>query len=243
MKVIIVDDEKYIREELKYYLEMYDDIKIVGETGAGDEVLPLVKSQTPDVIFLDINLQSDSGLIIARKLLKTEHPPLIIFVTALNGHAVEGFDIGATDYIVKPIMESRFNKCIKRIREKLSNTVNTVVEDPLINELKKIVVKKSDKLLLLDINKIIYLEYSNKAIKVVTKNQNYVLNSSLKQFIQENPHHFIRTHKSFVVNCHYIKEIIPWFNYRYKLKIKHIDDVEIPVSRTYLKHFKETFNI
>lgn len=222
---------------------MYDDIKVCAEASSGNKVLPLVKKHKPDAIFLDINLQRYSGLIIARKLLKLSNPPLIIFVTALNDHAVEGFDIGATDYIVKPIIQERFNKSIERIRNKISNKEDMLKNNYSKKDLNKIVVKKLDKIYLLDVYDIIYLEYSNKKIKIFTKNNKYFHNNSLKQFIKENPNNFIRTHKSFIVNCNYIKEIIPWFNYRFKLKLDYLDDVEIPVSRTYISEFKKTFNI
>ncbi|MGM0379689.1 MAG: LytR/AlgR family response regulator transcription factor [Bacillota bacterium] len=243
MEVIIVDDEKYIRQEILYYLEMYDDIEVCAQASSGKDVLPMVKKYKPDAIFLDINLQRYSGLIIARKLLKLNNPPMIIFVTALNEHAVEGFDIGATDYIVKPIIEERFKKSIKRIRNKISNKSDKFKKEYLRNDLKKIVVKKQDKIYLLDIEEIIYLEYKNKKIKVFTKNNVYYHNNSLKKFVKENPNNFIRIHKSFIVNCNFIKEIIPWFNYRYKLKLDYLEDIEIPVSRTYISEFKETLNL
>ncbi len=242
MKAIIVDDEQYIRDELKYYLEAYNDIEVVNELSNGEDVLPYVKENPVDLVFLDINLQADSGIIIARKLSKLEHKPIIVFVTALNNHAVEGFEIGATDYIVKPIMEARFKTCIERIRKQFYSD-SVITEDNKMSQLKKVVVKKADKLLLLDIHEIIYLEYVDKEIKVITKDNIYSLDSTLKQFVKEYTPYFIRTHKSFVVNCDYITEIIPWFNYKYKLKIKHFEDLEIPVSRTYLKEFKEVFNI
>ncbi|MBG0765809.1 MAG: response regulator, partial [Tissierellales bacterium] len=121
MKVLLVDDEKYIRDEFKYFLEKYSDVEICGETGRGDEVIPLVKKLKPDLIFLDINLQTDSGLIIARKILEMENPPQIVLATAFDQHAVKGFEMGVVDYIVKPIMEDRLKKCIDRARNNIDN--------------------------------------------------------------------------------------------------------------------------
>src|SRR6056297_2910741 len=150
MKVLLVDDEKYIRDEFKYFLGKYKDVEICGETGRGDEVIPLVKKLKPDLIFLDINLQTDSGLIIARKILEMNNPPQIILATAFDQHAVKGFEMGVVDYIVKPIIEDRLKKCIDRARKNLQQTdVKIEVEGNTNEKIDKIAVKKSDKIYLI----------------------------------------------------------------------------------------------
>ncbi len=242
MKVLLVDDEKYIRDEFKYFLDKYNDVEVCGETGRGDEVIPLVKKLKPDLIFLDINLQTDSGLIIARKILEMKNPPQIILATAFDQHAVKGFEMGVVDYIVKPIIEDRLKKCIDRARKNLEKPDVNVVEikDEKID---KIAVKKSDKIYLVKLKDIIYLEYADNKIQVYTKEEKYYMYMTMKKFMEQSDGSFIRTHKSFIVNLDYVNEIIPWFNYTFKLRLKHFKDKEIPVSRSYLKDFKHKLNI
>jgi len=242
MKVLLVDDEKYIRDEFKYFLGKYKDIEVCGETGRGDEVIPLVKKLKPDLIFLDINLQTDSGLIIARKILEMKNPPQIVLATAFDQHAVKGFEMGVVDYIVKPIMEDRLKKCIDRAEKNLQKLDVEVVEKS-DEKIDKIAVKKSDKIYLVKLKDIVFLEYADNKIQVYTKEEKYYMYMTMKKFMKQSEGAFIRTHKSFIVNLDYVNEIVPWFNYTFKLRLKHFEDKEIPVSRSYLKDFKNKLNI
>jgi len=244
MKVLLVDDEKYIRDEFKYFLSKYHELEVCGETGRADEVIPLIEKLKPDLIFLDIDLQTDSGLIIARKIMEMNKPPQIVLATAYNQHAVKGFEMGVVDYIVKPIMEDRLKKCIERARKNLNDSDTKIEVEGNTNEkIDKIAVKKSDKIYLIKLKDIVFLEYSDNKIQVYTREEKYYMYMTMKSFMKKSQVSFIRTHKSFIVNLDYVSEIIPWFNYTYKLRLKHFEEKEIPVSRTYLKDFKDKLNI
>ncbi len=254
MRVLLVDDEKYIRDEFKYFIDKFEGVEVCGETGDPEDVIPLVKDLKPDIVFLDINLQTQSGLVIAREILDLEIPPQIVLATAFDQYAVKGFDIGVADYIVKPIMGERLKKCIDRARqnmERMSGPSKEAKESKLAKKTKpasekkmsSLAVAKNDKLFLLKLKEIVYLEYMGGKIRVFTDKDEYSLNQTMKSFMEENGDRFIRIHKSFIVNIDYIKEIIPWFNYTLKLRIKGFDDLEIPVSRNYMKAFKEKLKI
>lgn len=242
MRVLLVDDEKYIRDEFKYFLDKFEEVEVCGETGDPEEVISLVEDLKPDLVFLDINLQTQSGLVIAREILDLENPPQIVIATAFDQYAVKGFDIGVVDYVVKPIMEERLKKCIDRARLNMGSKVqgNKAVKS---DKMTSIAVGKNDKLVLVKLKEVAYLEYLEGKIRVFSENDEYSLNQTMKSFIEENEDQFIRTHKSFIVNIDYIKEIIPWFNYTLKLRIKGFDELEIPVSRNYIKEFKKKLNI
>jgi len=243
LKVLIVDDEKYIRNELKYFLEKYDDIQICGECGEGEEALELVKSLKPDIVFLDIQLQDISGTLVARKMLESDKPPHVVFATAYDKYAIQGFELNAVDYILKPFLEERIKLTIDRIRDRIKLRDNEInhkksLEDDEIN-LDKLCVTKNNKLILIDVSEIQYIESVNNIIAVRTINDVYDCNYSLKELEDKlKKMKFIRIHKSYIVNIDYIDEIIPWFNYTYKIKIKGIADREIQVSRNYMKKFK-----
>jgi DNA-binding LytR/AlgR family response regulator len=242
MRVLLVDDEKYIRDEFKYFLDKFEGVEVCGETGDPEEVVPMVENLKPDLVFLDINLQTQSGLVIAREILDIENPPQIVIATAFDQYAVKGFDIGVVDYMVKPIMEERLKKCIDRARFNMANKTEEIKYAPA-KKMTSLAVAKNDKLFLLKLKEIVYLEYLEGKIRVFTEKDEYSLNQTMKSFIEENGDGFIRIHKSFIVNIDYIKEIIPWFNYTLKLRIEGFDKLEIPVSRNYIKEFKKKLKI
>lgn len=110
--------------------------------------------------------------------------------------------------------------------------------------LDKLCVTKNNKLILIDMSHIQYIQSTNNVITVYTTDGLYDSNYSLKELEDRlNKMKFIRIHKSYIVNLDFIDEIIPWFNYTYKIKVKGIEDCEIPVSRNYMKKFKGILGI
>ena len=248
LKVLIVDDEKYVRNELKYFLDKYDYIKVCGECDDGEEAIKLVKLLKPDIVFLDIHLQDMSGMVVARKILEIDKPPHIVFATAYEKYAIQGFELDAVDYILKPFLEERIKVTIDRIRERLKSqnvgiNNNRILKHEEIS-LDKLCVIKGDKLILVDVREIQYIQSINNDIVVHTGKNFYNCNYSLKELEDKlRRMKFLRTHKSYIVNIDYIDEIIPWFNYTYKIKIRGLEDREVPVSRNYMKKFKRILGI
>lgn len=247
LNVLIVDDEKYVRNELRYFLEKHEDINISGECGEGEEAIDMVQKLNPDIVFLDIELQDMSGLLVARKLLDNTNPPYIVFATAYDDYALQGFEIDVVDYIVKPFIEERIQKTLDRLRKRAKfesdDGKKVEADDKFSIKLDKLCLEKNNKLFLINIGEIKFIQSQNNEIIVYTESGIYGCNYTLKEledrFAQNN---LIRTHKSYIVNIDFIDEIIPWFNYTYKLKLKG-EETEIPVSRNYLKKFKSTLSI
>ncbi|TCO76437.1 LytR/AlgR family response regulator transcription factor [Marinisporobacter balticus] len=238
LKVFIVDDEKYIRDELKYFLGKRDHIQIVGETGDGQEVMELVEALEPNLVFLDIQLQNMNGLLLARKILDLKNPPYVILATAYNEYAIQGFEINVADYMVKPFSEDRLKLAIDRIDKQKNNGHKETIETQEM-DFHKLCVSQNNRFILIDIGEILYIESTNQGISVYARDEVYGCNYSLKELEERfKKKRFIRTHKSYIVNIDFIDEIIPWFNYTFKVKIKGKPDIEIPVSRNYLKKFK-----
>ncbi|QEK11341.1 response regulator transcription factor [Crassaminicella thermophila] len=242
-KVIIVDDEKYIRDELRYFLEKDKEINIIAETGDGKEVMDLVEKLNPDIVFLDIQIQDVNGLLLARKILDRNNPPYIILATAYNEYAIQGFEINVADYILKPFSEERLKIAIDRIKKQNQKKNKNFAENEEF-DLNKLCVFKNNRYILMDIDEIQYIESIKNDIVVHARDGEYHCNYSLKELEERfKKKKFIRTHKSYIVNIDFINEIIPWFNYTYKVKIKEKENIEIPVSRNYLKKFKKLLGI
>ncbi|WP_139491456.1 LytR/AlgR family response regulator transcription factor [Brevibacillus dissolubilis] len=122
LNVFIVDDEMPARAELRYLLEQFSDLEVIGEASSGTEALELIPEAKPDLVFLDIHLHDRDGVEVAEQLVnQMEKRPVIVFATAYEAHAVRAFELEATDYIVKPFSEQRLDKTIQRVRKRFEN--------------------------------------------------------------------------------------------------------------------------
>ena len=240
MKAIIVDDEFLAREELKYFIQNYSKIDIVAEFTDGIEVLKFIQNNDVDIIFLDINIPSLDGVLLAKSISKFTKKPNIVFITAYKEHAVEAFEVEAFDYILKPYSESRIISMLK----KLENTYNNKKDNSHINFISnKINLWKNEKIIVVDINDIYYCVAQERITYVFTKDEKYSVNLCISDFYEKLPNDiFFKCHRSYIVNINKIKEIIPWFNNTYNLKLQDID-YEVPVSRSNVKVFKQIMNI
>lgn len=113
-RALIVDDESPAREELRHQLAGFDDVEVVGEATTAEEAQVLIESVGYDLVFLDIRMPGVGGVELAHRLALTENRPAIIFTTAFVDHAVEAFELGATDYLVKPFDAARLRRAIDR---------------------------------------------------------------------------------------------------------------------------------
>lgn len=239
MRVIIVDDEFLAREELKYFIQNYSNLDIIGEFADGIEVLKFIQNNEVDVIFLDINIPSLDGVLLAKSISKFIKKPYIIFITAYKEHAVEAFEVEAFDYILKPYSESRIVSMLKKLESSNINEKNL----SLNNISNKISLWKNEKIIVVDVDNIYYCLARERVTFVFTKNEEYSVNLCISEFYKKLPKNiFFKCHRSYIVNLNKISEIIPWFNNTYNLKLQNINH-EIPVSRSNIKEFKHLMNI
>ena len=240
MKAIIVDDEFLAREELKYFIQNYSNLEIMGEFEDGIEVLKFIQNNEVDVIFLDINIPSLDGVLLAQSISKFIKKPYIVFITAYKEHAVEAFEIEAFDYILKPYSESRIVSMLKKLE---SSDISEQNNSPKNNISNKISLWKNEKIIVVDVNDIYYCLAKERVTFVFTKNEEYSVNLCISEFYKKLPKNiFFKCHRSYIVNLNKISEIIPWFNNTYNLKLQNINH-EIPVSRSNIKEFKHLMNI
>lgn len=121
MDVIIVDDEQAGRRTLREYCEAEEDLRVVGEYGDGEAALAAVRVQHPQLLFLDIQMDSLNGIELARSL-ESPHMPSLVFVTAYDTYAVEAFEVSAVDYLLKPFDQERFRRTLARVRPRHANS-------------------------------------------------------------------------------------------------------------------------
>ncbi|WP_428911686.1 LytR/AlgR family response regulator transcription factor [Niallia sp. Krafla_26] len=240
ISTIVVDDEPYNREELIYLLQAYSSIQIVGEADSGEACVMQAIQKQPDLIFLDVEMPAMNGLQVAEILNELKKPPLIVFATAFPEFAVQAFRYEAIDYLLKPYDEDQLHQTIQRIEKRIFPTDDA---DRDLGTANKLGVENDGEVVYLDPNDILYIYSEEKRVNIVTSTQSFETKKTLKDLeLRLSTYPFFRTHKSYLVNLHYITRLTPWFNGAFNLTIKG-KDKPIPVSRNYVKALREQLEL
>src|SRR6186997_298831 len=119
LRTVLVDDEQLARDELGFLLGQLGGIEVIAQAGNGVEALSTIDRLQPDLVFLDVQMPGLTGFEVARRLLDTQAPTHIIFVTAYDQHAIEAFEVNAVDYLLKPVDQGRLEKALERARRRI----------------------------------------------------------------------------------------------------------------------------
>ncbi|SNS07425.1 two component transcriptional regulator, LytTR family [Anaerovirgula multivorans] len=247
--VIIVDDEMPARLNLIELLSRHSSFDVIGQASDGEDAIQLCTEKLADVVFLDIKLRDMTGFDIASKLINLPKVPKIVFVTAYNKYAIDAFEYSAVDYLLKPVDESRFNKTMQKLKNDLKsspqetlNQVQNLLERHLSIEHKtqKITLEKDDKLYVLCLKDIIFIETEDRNTKVVSKRGKFMTTISIGEWEERLTRFgFFRPHRSFLINLDEIDEVFLWFNNSLQIKMRGCESKSIPISRNKVKEFKE----
>lgn len=258
MKILIVDDEMPARKQLQALLEEFHTTKPeIQEARSGEEALRFLIGEDFDAVFLDIQLQDMTGLEIAEEMVSRRISTKIVFVTAYDQHALKAFDYAAVDYLLKPIEEQRFKVALDRIEKEYRDRKREPAENPLdsVERLlkehmvqehlpKKLTLEHEDRLYVMDMQEVIYVETEEGNTKVVTAKGDFFSGLTLTEWEEKLPDPpFLRVHRSFLVNLEKVEEVVSWFNNALQIKMKVRGEQLIPVSRSKTKSFKKRMNI
>ena len=252
LRAVLVDDEQLARDELGYLLGRVGGIEVIGQAGNGVEALTTIARLQPDLVFLDVQMPGLTGFEVARRMLDTQSPAHIIFVTAYDQHAIEAFEVNAVDYLLKPVDQARLEVALQRARrrvatdrpdgaigDQLEKIVQLVADRQSRRE--RLAIKVGERFLLVQAEDIIHASLVDDGIAVVT---NQHAGTSSYRTLDElqarlDPTVFWRVHRSHLVNINKIKEIVPWFSRNYILRMKDEKVTEIPVSRIQTRRLRE----
>src|SRR5271154_1061932 len=253
---IIVDDEKPARDELVFLLKGFPEINVIGQGKNGVEAMTLIKEHAPDLVFLDVQMPGLDGFGVLRKLVERKMKvPHVVFATAFDHYAVQAFDVNAVDYVLKPFDKARIAKAIQRARKVMENHVTATERlEQLVTQLgatklaaqpAKLLVKSQQRLLLVDAEDLFFASIDDGMISGVARDaegtSNYRTLEELHAALDSES--FWRPHRSYLVNIHHIKEVVPWFKAGYMLKMADKKQTEIPVSRVQTKRLRELFKL
>lgn len=239
-KVIIIDDERLARVELKNLLTNFSNITIVGEGANAEEGIQLIESLQPDLIFLDIQMPEQSGFDMLEEI---PDPPSVIFVTAYDEYAIKAFEFNALDYILKPINTDRLREAIDRVFEKDKGIEKEVVvhqeEKPFQDEIYLKDGNKSYFVNLMDIS--LFSSFGN-YVKVHFHEKSILIHRSLNQIEKRTSERiFFRANRYSIINVKQIKEIRQGL--KGKLKFILLNDQEIECSERKSVLFRERWGV
>ncbi len=245
-RAVIVEDEPIAREALQAMLADVPWLRVVGTAASGPLAVELIERAAPDLVFLDIELPGHSGLDVVRQLAA---PPLVIFTTAYDEHAVAAFELAALDYLLKPFGRERLATALERARRTLEEGVPALTQDRVAEALDvsrarpgergaerdapltRFFVRDRGKLVLLWTHEVERLEADDDYVRVVAKGRAHLVYLTLNDFERRlDPQKFVRIHRTHLVNLDYVSHLHPIDGGRIEVLMR--DGTRLTASRT-----------
>lgn len=226
MKILIVDDEPIARRVLREELELLPDVAVVGEAADGHEALQQIAKLEPDLVFLDLQMPVIGGFEVVRRL-EGRSLPVVVIVTAFDQHAIQAFEAGAIDYLLKPIRRERLEKAVERAR-KLRNRPKAVAENiariaPTSDEVslsRRIVGKSGSEYFLLDPKDVLAFQAEGELVWIVTAKHRFLAAQSLRTVeARLEKSQFQRVHRNAIVNVNHVRKMSPMTSQRWLLTL------------------------
>jgi DNA-binding LytR/AlgR family response regulator len=250
---LIADDEPLLRERLRTHLErLWPGLQVVAEARNGREAVEMFDAHQPDVVFLDVHMPGMNGIDAARSIARRAQ---IVFVTAYERYAVQAFEQGAIDYLVKPFDDARLADTVRRLRERAAapraadaHALDAVIET-LSRELRERVAARphlqwikasvGTSLRLIPVEQVIYLRADEKYTLVVWEGGEALIRKSIRELADElDPERFAQVHRSVIVNLHEVAQVHRGPNETAEIQLKGRREM-LPVSRSYAHVFRQ----
>lgn len=238
LRAMIVDDEAPARSELRFLLEQTGKIGSINEASSVRSAIEMLMENRVDVVFLDISMPGASGIQLAEALHKLKNPPAVVFVTAYSDHAVEAFDVDATDYLMKPVEEARLDQAINKVLARVKPT-----SDSSKSSIERIPVEKGGRKVLIPVDQIRYIMAKDDYSCIFTEDDRYLSTTSLAQFESKlGDFGFFRVHRRYIVNLANVEDVETVPSGAIHLGVSGVDD-RIPVSRRRVVPLKKALNL
>ena len=245
---VIADDERLMREQIALRLrEAWPELEIVGEAVNGREAVAMVRAREPDIAFLDIRMPEMDGIEAARAIAGQAH---VVFVTAYDQYAIQAFETGAVDYLLKPYTDERLTVCVGRLKQKLASPppdLQSIVSQ-LATQLRGGAAKEKlqwikasfgQNLRLIPVADVLFFQSDEKYTRVVTAEAEALIKTPIRELLDGlDPDVFWQIHRSTLVNVNAIAGVTRDFRGQAHVKIKGKDEV-LTVSRIYSHLFKQ----
>ena len=237
MRVILIDDEPLARDIVRKYCSQIPEIEIVGECENGFDAVKMVEEQQPDLIFLDVQMPKLNGFEVLELLV---NPPKVIFTTAFDEYAVKAFDANAQDYLLKPFLFERFEQAFEKVKqmsgaEKIETSGQNYIHP---DETQRIVIKDGEKINIIPIADLIYIEAYDDYVKLHTVDGRHIKKQTMSHYEKTLPSGlFVRIHRSSIIAIDRIQSIESIENGRYQVVLTN--DVRLAISRSSFPELKQ----
>lgn len=228
ISVMIIEDEEKIRKILKKMIEKTEGFQVVAEAGNFAEAVKEFSVERPQVVFVDVDLNGDSGIECAKVMSNIAPDIKIIFATAHSEYMANAFELYALDYLVKPFDLDRVTKTLGRIKESFKKEEITVEPD---ND--KLLVKGKEQMFFLNKKDIVMIERVENSTNIITTDGNYKSSVSLSELEEKLPANFMRCHKSYIINVDMISKTEAYGRWTYVVKFKNVEDTALITAQKY----------
>ncbi|MEW6997025.1 LytR/AlgR family response regulator transcription factor [Colwelliaceae bacterium BS250] len=244
--VLIVDDEPAARQKLKLFLNDHKDFNVVAEASNGVEALQCIENYQPSLVFLDIQMPLLDGISVASNL-ELDCKSNIVFITGFDQYAIKAFELNAIDYLMKPYDKARLAKTLNRYREHMQ-TVSDYNLPKFVQDYReqnnfpeKLLFKADNGIQVVNVQDIQWVESSGNYVKICTKSTAFIARQTLLTVLSQlNPKHFIRIHRSHIINIAEVAKIEPQGKGDYSVYL--LDSTVLKLSRKYKDDFFDLFN-
>lgn len=246
IRTILIDDEPLARSMILEYLQEYPEIEVIRECNDGFEGLKAIMQDKPDLLFLDIQMPKINGF---EMLELVEEPPAVIFTTAYDEYAMKAFESNATDYLLKPFSRERFDRALQKFLDKerlrpgaapVGEVLELAAQSP--NQSQRVVVKNGAKIKIIPVWDIRYIEAADDYVKIHSKDGSFLKNKTMGYFEKIlDATHFVRVHRSYIVNIAEITRIDPYEKDSHILILK--DNTKVPVSKSGYAKLREVLGL
>ncbi|MDG5751984.1 LytR/AlgR family response regulator transcription factor [Qipengyuania sp. XHP0211] len=255
IRTILVDDEKLAIQGLQLRLEAFEDVEIIETCQNGREAIRAIKTQKPDLVFLDIQMPGFDGFSVVQGVMEID-PPLFVFVTAFQEHAIRAFEANAVNYLMKPVDEDKLADTIERVRQRLAEKKSTDDVERLKNVLSEVApeaaeelasgedaetagryeklinVKDRGQIFRVETDTIEHIEAAGDYMCIYTGDNSLILRETMKDLERRlDPRKFQRVHRSTIVNLDQVRQVKPHTNGECFLVLD--SGAEVKVSRSY----------
>lgn len=234
LRAIIVDDERLARKDLLSLLADIESIDVVGEADSVASATALIKSQDPDIMFLDIQMPGESGFDLLEKI---DVKARVIFVTAFDEYAIKAFEVDAVDYLMKPVSPDRLQKAIEKVEKDDLQRVGTKRK---VNYDDTMFLTVNSSLKFIRVSAILCIEAAGDYSELITTDgRKGLVQKSMTEWEERLPDNFFcRIHRSTIINLEHIAKVDEWFNSAYHVYLKGIETPFV-MSRRYASRLKE----
>lgn len=237
-KVILIDDERLARSELKRLLNEFPDVEVIGEAANAQEGIEKIEALNPDLVFLDIQMPGETGFDMLTHLEKAPH---VIFVTAFDEHALKAFEINALDYLMKPVEPKRLADALHKMKVRDEEEIQSLHKS-VLGENDQVFVKDGERCWFVKLGEVRLFESVGNYAKVFFGNNKPLILKSLNALEERlDERLFFRANRKHIINLRMIDKIEPYFNGGLLLDLQGGEKIE--VSRRQAVKFKEMMSL